>query len=161
MRVFSVDRYSVWSSTLALHIEIYTASRGFPATARLLSSVLATCDRLSRLLVSFWAYVKYYRIVLYAGNATLSREHRDSSVIATAVHAAVRFLTDAINIRDVSWRYQSSAVLRRFYFVIAPSEWYCVASARPILTFLFLSPLFHVSISVYVIWLSDSNKWWW
>ena len=32
MRVFSL---SMWSSPLALHIEIYMASRGFPATARL------------------------------------------------------------------------------------------------------------------------------
>jgi len=38
MRVFSFNRYnpSVWSSPLALHIEIYRASRGFLAIARLL-----------------------------------------------------------------------------------------------------------------------------
>ena len=36
MRVFSFDRYIGCMKFMALHIKIYTASRGFPATARLL-----------------------------------------------------------------------------------------------------------------------------
>jgi len=77
MRVFSFDRYifrmmissvwwylpyddifrmmisSVWCFPLALHIKIYTTSHGFPATARLLSSVqvpsvIRLCHSLSK-----------------------------------------------------------------------------------------------------------------
>jgi len=81
----SIAISSAWSSPLALYIEIYTASHGFPATARLLPQFFSTkCVSWSTILVFVvWMPPKCYNIMGLGSGPWLRQLWKLSTYITT------------------------------------------------------------------------------